>query len=136
MKDRISKIIAEEGLTAARFADEIGVQASGVSHILSGRNNPSTDFLIKVLERYRAISSDWLLLGKGEMYKSQNPVTPESSKTHDLFTQMPVSGSGGITAKSEKKELPAEVADHSHGEIEKIVVFYSNNTFRIYFRAT
>ncbi len=135
MKDRISKIIAEEGLTAARFADEIGVQASGVSHILSGRNNPSTDFLIKVLERYRAISSEWLLLGKGEMYKSQNPVSSES-KTHDLFTQIPVAGSNGIAPKSEKKDLLAELADNKQGEIEKIVVFYSNNTFRIYFRAT
>ncbi|HQL70889.1 MAG TPA: helix-turn-helix transcriptional regulator, partial [Bacteroidales bacterium] len=73
MKDRIAKILQEEGLTGARFADEIGVQASSVSHILSGRNNPGTDFLIKILERYRGINPEWLLMGKGEMYKTASP---------------------------------------------------------------
>lgn len=70
MKDRIAKILRDERMTAAKFAEEIGVQASGISHILSGRNNPSTDFIIKILERFRGINSDWLLLGKGNMYKS------------------------------------------------------------------
>lgn len=70
MKDRISKILREEGMTAAKFASEIGVQASSISHIISGRNKPSTDFLIKLLERFRGINAEWLLTGKGEMYKS------------------------------------------------------------------
>jgi len=75
MKDRIAKILREEGMTAAKFAEEIGVQASGISHILSGRNNPSSDFLIKILERFRGINSEWLLLGKGNMYKSGSTIT-------------------------------------------------------------
>ncbi len=70
MKDRISKILREEGMTAAKFASEIGVQASSISHIISGRNKPSTDFLIKLLERFRGINAEWLLTNKGEMYKS------------------------------------------------------------------
>ncbi|MDP4223940.1 MAG: helix-turn-helix transcriptional regulator, partial [Bacteroidota bacterium] len=46
----------------------IGVQPSGISHILSGRNKPSLDFVLKMLERYPFISTEWLLFGKGSMY--------------------------------------------------------------------
>jgi transcriptional regulator with XRE-family HTH domain len=92
MKDRIAKIIREEGMTAAKFAEEIGVQASGISHILSGRNNPSTDFLIKILDRFRGINSEWLLLGKGNMYKTGASGAgdfiekPTKSSENNLFT--------------------------------------------------
>ena len=56
MRSRISKILQEEGMTASKLADEIGVQASSISHIMSGRNNPSIDFVQKLLERFRAIN--------------------------------------------------------------------------------
>jgi transcriptional regulator with XRE-family HTH domain len=56
-------------LNAAQFADAIGVQRSSVSHILTGRNNASLDFLLKVLQRYPEIDTDWLLIGKGVMMR-------------------------------------------------------------------
>jgi transcriptional regulator with XRE-family HTH domain len=70
MKDQILKIIEAEGLTPAKFADEIGVQRSSISHIISGRNKPSYDFIIKIIERFRGINAEWLLTGKGSMIKS------------------------------------------------------------------
>lgn len=72
MKDQILKIIEAEGLTPAKFADEIGVQRSSISHIISGRNKPSYDFIIKIIERYRGINAEWLLTGKGSMIKSSD----------------------------------------------------------------
>ena len=92
MKDRISKLLKSEGMTAAKLADEIGVQASGISHILSGRNNPSTDFIVKLLERFRGINAEWLLMGKGNMYKTtaipeiQPEITPSKASQNDLFS--------------------------------------------------
>jgi len=83
MKDRISKILRLEGMTAAKLADEIGVQASGISHILSGRNNPSTDFLIKILDRFRGINAEWLLTGKGNMYKGMLDIPLENPEDTD-----------------------------------------------------
>ncbi|HPL05483.1 MAG TPA: helix-turn-helix transcriptional regulator [Bacteroidales bacterium] len=93
MRNRISKILQEEGMTASKLADEIGVQASSISHIMSGRNNPSIDFVQKLLERFRAINSEWLLLGRGEMYKqSQGNISSNlpSSKPveNNLFSQV------------------------------------------------
>src|SRR4030066_1678355 len=76
MKDRIIKFLTQENLSATKFADEIGVQRSSISHILSGRNNPSFDFIQKILTRYRNLNSEWLLLGSGPMYKKDDLQTP------------------------------------------------------------
>ena len=75
IKDRIEKVIKAESLTSTRFADAIGVQRSNISHILSGRNKPSLDFIQKVLTTFSNLNSDWLLFGRGSMYidKKQEP---------------------------------------------------------------
>jgi transcriptional regulator with XRE-family HTH domain len=69
LKERIEKILAEYQLSPSRFADDIGIQRSGVSHILSGRNKPSLELIQKILARYPDISSDWLVQGNGPMKK-------------------------------------------------------------------
>ena len=68
MINRINLILRAKNITAKQFAEEIGIQPSGMSHILSGRNNPSLDFVSKVIRRYPEIDANWLLMGKGEMY--------------------------------------------------------------------
>ncbi len=70
MKDRIQKIILNEGLTPSRLADVMRVQRSSVSHILAGRNKPSMDFLTKLIESFPSINGHWLLTGQGDMYAS------------------------------------------------------------------
>jgi transcriptional regulator with XRE-family HTH domain len=95
MKDRILQIMNKLGLSATRFADEIEVQRSGISHILSGRNQPSYDFMVKILTRFPDIDAEWLILGKGVMLKSdtrvtQPPLIKEASsavKQMDLFSE-------------------------------------------------
>ena len=68
MVDRIKEILESEGFSYGSFADEIGVQRSSISHKLSGRNNPSLDFIIKTLHRLPKINAEWLLLGNGNMF--------------------------------------------------------------------
>ncbi|MDZ7738692.1 MAG: helix-turn-helix transcriptional regulator [Bacteroidales bacterium] len=72
MKDRIQQFLRSENKPSSKFAEEIGVQPSGVSHVLSGRNKPSLDFILKMLNTYSSLSTDWLLFGKGEMYKNED----------------------------------------------------------------
>src|SRR5512133_25160 len=79
MRTRLLEFLKAENKSSAQFAEEIGVQPSGISHILSGRNNPSLDFVLKMLEKYRYLSTEWLLFGKGTMYKD--------SKMQSLFDQ-------------------------------------------------
>ena len=73
MINRINLILRAKNITAQQFAEEIGIQTSGMSHILSGRNNPSLEFVNKVIRRYPEIDANWLLLGKGQMYSDANP---------------------------------------------------------------
>ena len=66
MIDRISLLIKAKNLSAAQFADEIGVQRSSISHLMSGRNKPSLDLIQKTLQKFPEISSEWLLFGKAK----------------------------------------------------------------------
>jgi len=99
LNERISKIIEYSNLTPSEFADEIDVQRSSISHITSGRNKPSLEFIIKIKSRFPELLWDWLVTGEGEMLKSQLPETKipeeyteeEKIKTTplpDLFTMM------------------------------------------------
>jgi transcriptional regulator with XRE-family HTH domain len=141
MKDRILEFLKAENKSSALFAEEIGVQPSGISHILSGRNNPSLDFILKMLDRYKFLSTDWLLFGKGTMYKDskiqslfdQNLMQPEidfnqtESKQPDAVKQAPVA------VKDNNEDITVRTGSGEKPVVEKIVWFFSNNTFREYY---
>ena len=109
MRERILKFIEISGYTAARFADDIGVQRSSVSHILSGRNNPSFDFIQKILLKYKQINAEWLLLGMGDIFKEGY-----NERQPDLFHE----------ANSEvKNDLPASDSNQILNSADTIFTF-------------
>ena len=99
MIDRINLIMRAKNITASQFADEINIQRSGMSHIMSGRNKPSLDFVMRVLNRYPEIDTNWLLFGKGEMYKSAN--TQEAVQNSSTETVSEVQPIGNQTERIE-----------------------------------
>ncbi|WP_336961539.1 helix-turn-helix transcriptional regulator [Chryseobacterium contaminans] len=99
LNERISKVIEYSRLTPSEFADEIDVQRSSISHITSGRNKPSLEFIIKIKSRFPELLWDWLVTGEGEMLKPTLPETkiqevqPEEDQVRttplpDLFTMI------------------------------------------------
>lgn len=89
LKERISKVITYSELSLSEFADEIEVQRSSISHITSGRNKPSLDFLMKIKNRFPELEWEWLIEGQGEMLKKpvipiETKATPEKSKPSSL----------------------------------------------------
>jgi len=78
MTDRIELILKTQNLTPTQFADAIGIQRSSMSHILARRNKPSLDFVMKLLNRFPEINSEWLLTGKNQMFDigAQAPTLP------------------------------------------------------------
>lgn len=62
---RLQQIMEFHGISAATFAETIGVQRSGISHLLSGRNKPSLEFVLKVVRAFPEVDLYWLLNGKG-----------------------------------------------------------------------
>lgn len=87
MKDRIAQILKTKNITATQFADELNVQRSGISHILSGRNNPSLDFIMKIKETYPEFNLEWLILGKGPATGVLPLKEAKSAFIPDLFAQ-------------------------------------------------
>ncbi|TCN64508.1 helix-turn-helix domain-containing protein [Acetobacteroides hydrogenigenes] len=152
MNDRLDKLLLAEQLTPAKFADIIGVQRSSISHIVSGRNKPSFDFIAKVLQRFPRVNPDWLILGKGEMYKQMvqaslfdvpvvKQLVPEQESNQEIVKQESVAD---ISAAEEvvSKESPTQNTEVESSypidikafdkEVERIVVFYKDRTFRSY----
>jgi DNA-binding XRE family transcriptional regulator len=111
LNERISKVIEYSGLTSSEFADEIDVQRSSISHITSGRNKPSLEFIIKIKSRFPELLWDWLVTGEGEMLKSElpeekpviaepvensKPENPRPASLPDLFDLMSRDENSGI----------------------------------------
>ena len=69
MHDRIKIWIESKGLKSSNFADRIGVNRATISHILSGRNKPSIDFLHKMISSFPDLNLNWIVSGEGFMYK-------------------------------------------------------------------
>jgi len=112
---RLQKVIDFYGESASSFAEKIGVQRSSISHILSGRNKPSLEFVLKVLSSFPEVELYWLLNGKGQF-----PIQSEIIE-------------GNIATKSTKSKL---LANHkmdkpsNKNNIERIVIFYKDGSFK------
>jgi DNA-binding XRE family transcriptional regulator len=128
--NRLNQIMEYYDLSAASFADKIDVGRSSISHLLSGRNKPSLDFVMKIITAFPEVELYWLLNGKGNFPKkgSDRPgeeKIPQASQVQDLFTTAP---------------LPKESAPNSPGfgkpgfgkEIQKIVILYKDGSFEAY----
>lgn len=123
-------------LSPSQFADEISVQRSSLSHILSGRNKPSLDFVTKLLTSYPEINSDWLLFGKGTMIskavKPEPVMLKEEKKVEDTVPK--------AAEKPEEKSLPAKTRESdpktailpTGKTIGEIILLFDDSTFRIY----
>ncbi|MEC7771946.1 MAG: helix-turn-helix transcriptional regulator [Bacteroidota bacterium] len=117
---RIETIIEHLELTVSAFADEIGVQRSSISHLLNGRNKPSLDFVMKLVDTYPQVDLYWLLKGEGSFPKE--------------------AGSGNQTPEPLEKEIenheraPRILKEEKINEQEpyKIVLFYKDGTFRTF----
>jgi transcriptional regulator with XRE-family HTH domain len=144
MKDRILAFLQNENKSYAQFAEEIGVQPSGISHILSGRNNPSLDFVTKMLHRYPSISSEWLLFGRGSMYKSEYQPTlfeeevlsagPEEKADETTFYQPDEHENKQASKETGKNDgYSIEEVSENHGrKLIRVLFFYSDKTFSEY----
>lgn len=156
MKDRIIRFLSSENKTSAQFAEEIGVQPSGVSHILSGRNNPSLDFVLKMLKKYTYLSPEWLLFGKEPMFRSVAQPTlfdnmfgspadisdeitgvvdsPSVSDHQDLQTDEYSGESSGNSSVTETSPAGTVISPQTADRKipERIVFFYSDRSFEEY----
>jgi transcriptional regulator with XRE-family HTH domain len=108
--NRIKKIISDNNLSNSEFAEKIGIPKSSVSHLLSERNNPSLDVIIKISEIFEDISTDYLIFG----YKSDKEIPTEP--LNNLFDDL-------------NKETSKDSVKDSNNNIKSIILIYENNKF-------
>lgn len=142
---RLEIILDYYSLNASSFADKIGVQRSSISHLLSGRNKPSLDFVLKIQEVFPEVDLYWILNGKGDFPKNhiqqnnsvlkvENQSTPTLSNDKniaaDLFSTINFQEEKNTTQKMSEIKNANFNLEESH--IEKIVFFYKNGIFKVY----
>lgn len=143
-----------KGITAAELADSIGVQRSNVTHVLKARNKPSFQFIEKLLQVYPELNAKWLLLGTGKMVDgpskertlfdqvTETPSAPAIKETEKADEKVAVAepsvieSTNVINHQETKKKMPTEeVQDQffsSEKSIERLIVFYKDQTFKVY----
>ncbi len=151
---RLQKILEHYHLSASAFADSIEVQRSSISHILSGRNKPSLDFVLKVIQAYSDVDLYWLLNGKGNFPPAATPSISNEQETEkkadpsntnkvandvssDLFSapteahakqeETPKPNTNAVATPNIPNRPPAFVK-----KVERIVIFYEDKTFETY----
>lgn len=161
MREKLLNLMKEEGLTSSRLAELLGIQPSGISHILKGRNNPSLDFIQKILRRFPRINPDWLILGEGEMYRGNvesvpnaQAATPAASEnrdadasSHDNAVSSQIGGSSNnleenakiktdtsATRTTETQQPQMSIFDTHpmRGRVKRVIVLFDDHTFESY----
>ena len=85
MNNRLKQFLAAENISQSQFADTIQVVRASVSHVLAGRNKPSCDFINAIMIHYPNLNIEWLMLGKGRMYKDSAPQTENLFVEEDFY---------------------------------------------------
>ncbi|MBG6061903.1 transcriptional regulator with XRE-family HTH domain [Flavobacterium sp. CG_9.1] len=146
---RLEFILDYYSLNASSFADKIGVQRSSLSHLLSGRNKPSLDFILKILAVFPDVDLYWILNGKGtfpknseQFDKNENTIEPMVNSTaptppateaipENLFSEINIPDPR-TSLETKKVENPNGNKEPDSNAIDKIVIFYKNGTFKSY----
>ena len=108
--NRIKKIIEENNLSNSEFAEKIGIPKSSVTHLLSERNNPSLDIIIKISEAFENISTDYLIFGQ------ENQVKPTIQHSNTLFNEL-------------DESFSEDSVKDSNNKVKSIILIYENNKF-------
>lgn len=108
--ERLKKIMDYHGLSSSTFAEKIGVQRSSISHILSGRNKPSLEFVMKILSSFPDIDLYWLLNGKGNFPKNESIINEKDNSIENSVIK-------SVKGRDSKKI------------IKRIVIFYKDGSF-------
>ena len=132
---RLKQIIDEMGLNASEFSERVGIQRSSLSHLFSGRNKPSIDFLIKIKSAFPETDLEWLITGqssqksKAELSKDNDTIEIGDKRlvTNVNTPSLTNDNQGIITDTNEVARASTPTK-----EIESIVLFYTDGSFKEY----
>lgn len=116
MKDRIAHIIKAESLTNLQFAQLLDISPASVTHLLSGRNNPSLDFVVRIAQRFPHYNLRWLILGDGPIYNNGNDTNTglRQANTPELFpSEHTITTEDATRLSAQNNQITTESNNHS-----------------------
>ena len=125
--NRLQKIIDFYNISATELSNQISFNRSTISHLLSGRNQPSLDFVMKVLQKFPEVELYWLLNGKGSFPAIKS--TPNSILTLSK-NKLPTEKEDDLTKEVDFSEVISNSINDT--DIDRIVIFFKNGTFKSY----
>ena len=128
-KDRLDHILRSKNLTAKKFAELMEIQPSNVSHLLSGRNKPSIDFLIKLKEVFPEYSFDWIIMGRKPI--TINDPTPSVSDTQEIKIDVDDDNTVMEFDEIDEKVDEKQTIKTDNKDVEKILLIYSDKTYDV-----
>lgn len=154
INEKIREFIIYKDLQPSKLADELGISRPMMSHVLSGRNKPNIEIVMKILSKYPDLNPEWLngnapnMFREGasqESYLQENRqenkyITPtiQPNSTQNLFNnhnnQQEIEEEKTEKVKlQENNEVQQKKSKRSEGKtIEKIIVFYTDKSFDTY----
>ena len=141
MREKLLVLMKNEDLTSSRLAELLGIQPSGISHLLAGRNKPSFDLVQKILRRFPRINPDWLLLDSEQMYRvlpTENYQPAENTIFSADATTVQENGQNREEVKSPEQTTTSAAtaminsASQTHGAIKRVIVLFEDRTFESY----
>lgn len=129
MNKRIQQFLEIENLSPSKLADMLGLQRSGISHILAGRNKPSYDFILKFLKTFPNINPDWLLMGKGKIYR--NGENDQNNQNEENTPQLSINFEENQEFYEESDE--ATEIKIIEKKINRITLFYNDGSFQEFY---
>ena len=124
MNTRLKQFLSAENITQAQFADNINVVRASVSHVLSGRNNPSYEFIRSIMVKYPDLNIEWLMFGKGRMYKD-NILFPEFEE--EQLPEQYASEESPIETEATNSETQVTV---SQRKVSKVIILFDDGSYQ------
>jgi transcriptional regulator with XRE-family HTH domain len=133
--ERLKQLLSEVDMNTVAFAEKVGIQRSSLSHLFSGRNKPSIDLLLKIKRQFPETDLEWLITGekikeplkdleKESVASLKEPENRVTNVTHEGVSP----GNQGI----KNDELKKEESDRKIKEIERVMLFYTDGSFKEY----
>lgn len=131
---RLQEIMKDESLTAASFADRLGIGRPILSHVLGGRNNPSLQLVLKILEHFPAYSADWLLLGNASSQTSESEINPLETTPFEpnIAPVQPKTDMDPALIEVKEPKQPSTLLENSTHVFNQVMVLYPDKTFDVY----
>ncbi len=153
MNRRLQQFLAAENISQSQFADTIGVARASISHILAGRNKPGFDFIYSMTANFPNLNVEWLVTGRGKMYKTQTDlfpvesleapqpaqIAPTAPQEPQIQAPAPVAEPAPSVTAAPPQETPVTQSNTSNTttkvsvgqrNISKMIILFDDNTYQ------